>query len=282
MWMAGAAVLLAAPLLAQPVAPDAAAVAPALTQARFQIRVMEGVLETAVQQGAQAVSTQMRNVSPDIALFSGPARARGFRLDGYGVFFAVDVPVLHRSVTWSVRTLSQSNADVTRAIQAIRRMVQAQNDARMKTELERALKLVELQVGPPALRAAASSVTAEQADTADIPPPGVPPRDVAPPPASAADETMPPPVITNPDAAYTAAVEDALIDAMLTYGPTLTLAPDEWLTVAARENADSILAGDLTETVTITLRVRAVDLDALKAGRLERADLRRRVEVRPF
>src|SRR5262245_2241639 len=105
--------MVAAPVLAQQPVVDGgrAGGASATSQARFQIRIMEGVLENAVQHGAQTVSTQMRIVSPDIALFSGPARARGFRLDGYGVFFAVDVPALHRSVTWSVRTLTQSNAD---------------------------------------------------------------------------------------------------------------------------------------------------------------------------
>jgi hypothetical protein len=287
--LVGALALVAAPVFAQPsvfaqppVAPPSpvAPVSPT-SQARFQVRIMEGVLESAVQQGAQAVSTQMRMVSPEIALFSGPARARGFRLDGYGVFFCIDVPALHRSVTWSVRTLSQSNADLARAIKAIRRMVQEQNDQRMKRELEQALRLVELQVSPlPAPSAAETVASADVRDPND--------RDGSPagPSSAPAAESAPPQdvpqILANPSGAYTSAVQHALVEAMLDYGSTLSLDPDEWLTVAARETIDAMIAGDLTETVTITLRIRASDLTDLKSGRATRDEVRRRVEVREF
>jgi hypothetical protein len=272
----------ASPSFAQQAPPVRARAAEAeSTQAKFQMRIREGVLENAVQHGAQLVSTQMRMISPDIALFSGPARARGFRLDTYGVFFAVDVPSLHRSVSWSVRTLNQSNAEITRALQSIRRMVQNQHDARMKTELEQALRLVELQVGPPnALAAAEATGAMVTPSSASLPA-------VA---ASTASDGAPerrapaplPEIVENPSAAYTEAVQRAIADAMLDYGATLRLGGDEWLTVAARENSDSMLAGDLTESVTITLRVRASDLEALKAGRMSRDEVRQRLELREF
>jgi hypothetical protein len=226
------------------------------------------------------VSAQIRLVSPDVALFSGPARAKGFRLDGYGLFFAVDVPALHRSLTWSVRTLTQSNGDLTRAIQSIRRMVQAQNDVRMKMELEQALRLVELQVGPPVPRApGASRPVVTQAATA--PPDGNAATASRVEPDASASEGVPA-VIANPSAAYTEAVQDAIISAMIEYGSTLGLVSGEWLTVAARENSDSILAGDLSETITVTLRVRVSDLEAYKTGALTRDDVYRRVEVAQF
>jgi hypothetical protein len=276
MWFGGVALIIASAATAQSPAHGGSvppAAAPATAQARFQIRNMEAVLENAVQHGAQTVSNRMRMVSPDIALFSGPARARGFRLESYGAFFAVDVPALHRSVTWTVRTLSQSNGELTRALQQIRRMVQTQNDDRMKTQLEQALRLVELQVVPPGGRLPGTSGPATQ-------------------PASAASgvalDTDPsvsgpaPELVTNPGAAYTESVQHALIEAMLTYGSTLNLRPDEWLTVAARENTDSMLAGDLSESVTVTLRVKASDLQDLAAGRLTNEDVRQRVEVREF
>ncbi len=288
MWLTGLLALVAGPIAAQPAPQPGAtarvAAAPVSPQ-RFQIRIMEGVLENAVQHGAQLVSTQMRVVSPDISLFSGPARARGFRLDGYGVFFAVDVPVLHRSVSWSMRTLSQSNGELTRALQSIRRMVQTQHDARMKTELEQALRLVELQVGPPAMRSpgVSSAMTAQPASTvtpsADasqgVDNPAGPENE----PALSAEAAA---ILNDPSEAYTDAVQRAIADAMLDYGSTLQLQPDEWLTVAARENTDSILTGDLSESVTITLRLKASDLEALKAGRLTRDEAARRVEVKAF
>lgn len=281
-WLAGVVALLAAPALAQPAA-DAAG-GSAAPQARFQIRVMEGVLESAVQHGAQNLSREMRRVSPDVAFFSGPARARGFRLDGYGVFFALDVPALHRSMTWSVRTLTQSNADVSRALQAIRRMVQAQSDTRSKAELEQAVRLLELQVRPgapvPARASAAlpSSPVAEKGGSAErAAVAALPAADDAP------DETgLPPAIVSNPDGAYTDAVQSAIVDAMLDYGGTLNLGGEEWLTVAARENSDAMIAGDLTDSVTITLRVKGADLEALKSGRISRDELRRRVDVRQF
>ncbi|MGE3843836.1 MAG: hypothetical protein AB7I50_19870, partial [Vicinamibacterales bacterium] len=236
--------------------------------ARFPLRVMEGVLENAVQNGALAVSTEMRRISPDVALFSGPPKARGFRLEGYGLFFAVEVPALHRSLTWSVRTLSQANGDLSRALQAIRRIVQSQHDPRMKTELEQALRLVELQVGPSTPSSVGTQAAAIHADSQTS--------------ADTGASRAVPGVITDPSAAYTDAVQSALAEAMLDYGATLNLGDAEWLTVAARETGDTLLAGDLTETVTITLRVRAADLQAFKAGRLTRAEARARVDVREF
>ena len=62
----------------------------------------------------------------------------------------------------------------------------------------------------------------------------------------------------------------------------LNLAPGEWLTVAARENRDSLLAGDLTDSVTITLRVKGAELEAFRAGQTTREEMRRRVEVQEF
>ena len=72
-------------------------------QARFQIAAMEGVLERAVQLGARRLSQQVQAVSPDALFIAGAARAKGFWLEGYGVFFDVDVPAMRRSVAWSFR-----------------------------------------------------------------------------------------------------------------------------------------------------------------------------------
>ncbi len=86
----------------------------------------------------------------------------------------------------------------------------------------------------------------------------------------------------NPDAAYELEVREALISAMLEYGSTLALQPEEWLTVAARDNQSVVIPGDLSETVTVILRIKGSDLAELMAGRLAPQDARRRVEVREF
>jgi len=227
---------------------------------RFQVRVMEGVLESAVQHGAQVVALQLRQVSPDLMAFSGPARARGYRLDGYGVFFSVDVPAVRRSVAWSFRTLNQGGLDMSRALQSLRRAVEAQNDARTKREMEQALRLVELQVGPvggPSPVAGASSTDQAAAVVAE-----------------------PPAVVRDPGEVYETEVKAALIDAMLDYGAPLAIDADDWLTVAARDNDDRAVTSDLADTVTITLRLRGSDLAAFRAGRLTRDEARQRVEVK--
>jgi hypothetical protein len=227
---------------------------------RYQIRVMEGVLESAVQHGAQVVTAQIRRVSPDFVAFSGPARARGYRLDGYGTFFSVDVPAVRRSVIWSVRTLNQSGLDMSRALESLRRAVETQSDARAKREMEQALRLVELQVGPAARDEDAPGAAS--------------PREGAGEGAGAA--------VRDPGEAYESEVKSALTDAMLDYGPPLGIAADDWLTVAARDNDDRLAGGELSDTVTITLQLRGRDLVAFRAGQITRDEARTRVEVREF
>ena len=66
-------------------------------RARLQIAAMEGVLERAVQLGAQRLIQQVQAVSSDMLFIARAARAKGFWLDGYGVFFDVDVPAMRRA-----------------------------------------------------------------------------------------------------------------------------------------------------------------------------------------
>lgn len=227
----------------------------------YQIRTMEGVLERAVQHGAQVVSAEVRQVSPDLLLFSGPARARGYRLESYGVFFSVDVPVVRRSLVWSFRTLAGTRVEMVRAIDSLRRVVEAQPDQQAKAELERALKLVELQVGP--IAPAPDGAPRDQTRTVVRVPAGPEP-------------------IADPGAVYEREVKLALTDAMLDYGPPLEIGADEWLTVAARDDDERGFGGDVSETVTVVLRIRGSDLAAFRAGRLSRDEARQRVDTKEF
>ena len=77
-------------------------------------------------------------------LLTQNARARGFRLDGYGVFFDVEVPDLGGTLTWSYMTLDQNALGLDAALKTLRSYVQAGNDV----NLQQALKRVELQVSP--------------------------------------------------------------------------------------------------------------------------------------
>ena len=88
---------------------------------RYQVEVMERVLEQAVQHGARIMGERMQPELPSLLLFTGPARARGFRLAGYGVFFDVEVPALRESITWSFRVLGQRDLGLEGAVALLRR-----------------------------------------------------------------------------------------------------------------------------------------------------------------
>ena len=104
---------------------------------------MERVLEQAVEHGAQKIAFRMQALAPSTVLFTGPARARGFRLEGYGLFFDVQAPTLRRSVTWSFRTLSQYRLGLGDALQALRQHVQSLGDPGARDSLEQALRSLE-------------------------------------------------------------------------------------------------------------------------------------------
>jgi hypothetical protein len=81
---------------------------------------------------------------PADMLLTEDARARGFRLDGYGVFFDVEVPSLAGTLPWVYQTLDQSALTLDNALRTLRSFVQAGNDV----DLQQALKRIELQVAP--------------------------------------------------------------------------------------------------------------------------------------
>src|ERR1700719_3772389 len=122
---------------------------------RYQIGVMERVLEQAVEHGAARTRERMRAVLPPAEMLpSANARVRGFRLEGYGVLFDVEVPDLPTSLPWSFLMLDQNGLGLASALQQLRSIVEKTGD----TNAEQALKRIELQVGPAGV--AASSVAA--------------------------------------------------------------------------------------------------------------------------
>ena len=256
-------------------------------KARYNIFTMEAVLERAVEHGADQLRRQVRRVMPDMLLLSGAAEARGFRLEGYGVFFDVEVPALRESVAWAVRTMIDENGvALTTALQQIKAFVQSQSiqDARARQSLEQALKRIELLVGPvqpssPPPAVGGTTPPPGSIVSLNVDPPGV--RPAAPPPAPApVDSTL----LEDPSQAYEREVKDALIDAMLDYSGPLGIGGDEWLTIAARDNEhrDRFAPGDPFDTMTIVLRIKGSDLAAFRADRITKEEARKRVDVREF
>ena len=132
-------VLAAAPLAAQP---GQARPTPQQRDQRYQITTMERVLEGAVEHGAKVTRDRLQASSWPEMLMSDNARVRGYRLEGYGLFFDVAVPMLEGSMTWSLRTLDQNNLGLESALTALRSLVEKSGD----TNFEQALKRVELEV----------------------------------------------------------------------------------------------------------------------------------------
>jgi hypothetical protein len=255
-----------------------------MREARYQIGQMERVLEGAVEHGASEIRDRLAAVVPTDMLLTENARARGFRLDGYGIFFDVEVPSLAGTLMWSFRTLDQNSLGLDAALATLRSYVQQSgaNDV----NLQQALKRVELQVAPmgTALTAPAAGSTTTDPAAAPQSPGTVSAASLTAIATSAPMPAAPPdPIFDNPDEAYRSQIRDALIDAMLEHSRGLGLGVNEWLTVAARRTDESTgLAPIDTDARTVVLRVRGADLAAFLAGQLTREEARSRIEVRVF
>lgn len=292
--------LLSGLLLALALAPGAAGAQPArpdagpagggridLADLRHQVYVMEGALVRAVEFGAQKLNREIRAVVPDLYLLSGSAQAHGVYLDGYGVFFDVSVPMLRQSMAWGLRMMLQQDDAATRqAIAALRGHVQRESDPRARQTLESALARLEAQANPlggaaTAGPAAAATASAPTAGGAVAWPAGL--GAAAGGQAGGADAAQA--RVLDAGRLYTESVQRALIDAMLDFSGPMNLAPAEWLTVAARDNAerDALAPQDPYETsVTVLLRISGADLREYRAGQIDKATARGRVRIGEF
>jgi len=287
--LAGFGVALAAPALAQ--ARQVAVPKPdPQVEARYQLAIMADVLERSVQQGARLMSRQWQGGMPQMLLIGGDARARGFRLEGFGIFFDVDVPAMRQSVVWSWRMLDLTGGGAAGAIEELKAHLKTVTDPAQRKTLDQAIRQLELQLGPSA--SVADSIRAESLPrregqatvvTATRPP-------ATGQAASKATQPGAPVVVTphvaseqDPGETYTLAVRDALLDAMLRYSQSLAIGGDEWLVVAARDRGEpGVGADDPFEVTTIQLRIKGADLQAFHAGRLTLDEARKRVEVKEY
>lgn len=276
----GAAALaaIASTAAAQPAAPPTAH-----DQLRHQIYLMEGMLARAVTSGAARLNSQFRAVMPDMVVVAGDSNARGFHLDGYGVFFDVEVPVLRQSMMWSLRTmLDQDQQGASEALASLRAIV-ASTTGPDRAVAEAALRRLEVQLRPFGLGRPGVAGPGE--------PQGM---QTASRTASAATVTEPaarPKVnaqlLEDPNKAYTEAVVQALIEAMVDNALPMVsfLEPEAYLTVAARDNErrDLLAPPNPYEQVsTFTLRIKAADLAAYRGGRIDREEAKKRVQIQEF
>ena len=298
----------APPIAAEPQAPETPqqaaptpAPAPAVKQGpdsrRDDIRMMESVLTQALQKGAQDLARMLRVNQPNSAFVTGTGRARGFVLEGYGMFFDVDVPGMRQSVVWSEQMV-QLMQDRERAVQDLARLspsdplrrvaeMQYRTIERLIAAAQGGQVLIPNPAAPPQLAqpgiATAQNVSgvSETVITNAAPNTAADAARVvaAAPPASSLSPTA---VARDPNELYTESVKNALIDAMLKYSAFLKLGDAEWLTVAASDSEGPPVPGQLDDTSRIVIRVKGVDLTAFQAGKLTREEVLKKVEVREY
>jgi hypothetical protein len=244
---------LAVPALSQAQGPGRS---PAEQRRRNQIRLMEGVLVQAVRLGAEEVSTEMERFEPaGVTVLSGVPRARGFVLDGYGVFFDVEIPDMNQSVIWSMMNV-QRDRQVGNALDSLRAAIEPLTGPNREQAMV-ALQQVTKTVGPA------------------LPPRG-PQGQPAPEPGQIAAATA---TLPDPNRLYSEAVKAALVDAMLDHSLQMSLGPEEWLTLAARASEGPMPPAGLSDLVTIVLRVKGSDLSVYHADPTKRDEIRQRVKV---
>jgi len=214
---------------------------------RQRLSLMEGVLERAVANGADNLLRQVKNVMPDVPMLTGAPEVRGFRLDGYGVFFDVEVPALRLPLAWTLRYVVDGNRLAVNAALAQLRALVLEQPVQDRQRLEVLVRQMEERNLP-------------QASTAS---------------------NVDPEVVRDPNEAYTRAVKEALVDAMIESSGPLNLGPEEWLTVAARDNVpnDPLVPGDSTDLKSVIFKVRGSDLAAFRAGQITIEQARSRVKA---
>jgi len=271
--------------------------------ARYHVRQLENVLERAVQHAADMMRRRLQAVTPDVLALAGTPRAQGYRIDGYGLFFSVEVPRLSESVNWALRVLSQDSDE--RVLASLQKLAAAEQDPLVRADLERAIRTVQMQLAAvsrvtgvppgtaPQRRATGPAVAAASTERTGRSMSDAPPQPPTPvtesmsvadgassPSASAAPVAAEP--FTDPSVAYEDEVKRALVDAMLDYASSLSLGADEFVTVAARDAGYVAFPDAVTDMVTVTLSVRVADLVEFRAQRLTRDEARARVVIKEF
>jgi hypothetical protein len=265
---------------------------------RYHVRQMESVLVRAVEHAAELMTHRLTTVSPDVMALAGAPRAQGFLIDGYGLFFAVEVPRLSDSMTWALQVLADNHDQ--RTLASLRRLADAQTDPVLRADLEQAIRSLQRQMARTTPTTSPQGADPRSVATSHGPssgpvaaPPAVPASAPTGPAATGVsaetvdastsdDADAAAMLLANPSGAYEDEVKAALSDALLDYALTLPLSPGERVTVAARDAGYIAFPDALAEMVTVTLSVKVDDLLELHAQRIDRAEARRRVVVREF
>lgn len=230
---------------------------------RRNIRYMEGVLVQAVRVGAEMVGKELERYEPTgVTVLMGSPRARGFVLEGHGVFFDVEVPEINQSVVWSVM-IAQRDRQIGNALDSLNSALVTMPDTSPVQQMKNAVELLNTAVGPVPTREGSQAS-----------------KNAPPMTKEGADRVTAQSAVIEPRKIYHAAVIGSVVDAMLGYSVQMALGADEWLTVAARGyDGPSGPQQGLSETTTITVRVKGSDLATYHADPTRRAEIREKVKA---
>jgi hypothetical protein len=185
-------------------------------------------------------------------------------LDGYGVFFHVEVPEMQQSLVMSVTTLERDLA-LAGALKSVWSAIGDMPDSAARVQGEQAIKRLQLLLGP-------------MPQLAEPPQGPVIPTGLT--PVADLDPSMP--LLRDPSGVYREAIKAALIDAMLEHSRGMNIRADEWLTVAAHRGEGPLGPNEIVNSSTLVLRVKGSDLALYDADRTRKEEVRARVEAREF
>ena len=220
------------------------------------VQLMEQALEEAVGRGVSIVEQQLPPLAPGLVFFAGAIQVRGFHLEGYGLFFDVEYPVVRRSMLWSMGALNQFDVSMAGMLEGLRFQMQAMQDGPSRAALAQALRALEAQV-----RAPASGAPGKAQD-----------RDIATAPRESRG-------LVDPQEVYLSALTSALTDVLIMYGEAMPLKDDEWLTVAARDGRGLRGLGGMAPPRPLKLRIRGRELAAIRTGQLSSEEAKKLVET---
>jgi hypothetical protein len=208
---------------------------------------MEGLLARAGTVAADTIARKLQALDPSITAFIGPSRARGFIMDGHGIFFHVEVPAMLGTVVWS-QMVMQREMQIGNALTNLKRALADMPDGPSRQQAQQAVVLLDRSAGPVRadVKVAAADIVGTEA--------------------------------WDPNEEYKQEVRRELIDAILNHSLPLNIGPDEWLQVGAHMM-------DTPQTqrgVTLMIRVKGSDLAIFAADPTRREEIRNKVEVRAF
>jgi hypothetical protein len=243
-----------------------------------EVRVLGGILVQSMNQGAADLVHQMQVIDPGSvgSAMISQAHAHGIALEGYGVLFDVDVPLMNMSLIVTQRQIVVQNLR-TKIDEAARMRAQAKSPD-VQDQLTARIQMLTntlATIAPAAPPTVATGVTPvnnlQQAPAGTV--------------VAATDDVAPvaPAPVSTPsaDKMYSDAIKAALMNAMVNHSSALMLGDDEWLVVAARGNEPTI-PGAIEDRSGIILRIKGSDLAAFRANKLSHDEVLKKIEIREW